>query len=148
MIGQFIARFTPDISVRALLVSMLIIPSILLALWFAVLYGYFVEGIVISASWNIAMVAVGILFVANSLDSLIRLYTDNLDIGIKKIGLPKYALFNLVVLIGLTALYQIPEDIFGTIKYVGMAVILIYAVALVRIGMKWNDLRDAYKTAK
>lgn len=147
MIGQFVARFAPDISVRTLLISMLVIPSILLAIWFAVIYGYFVEKIETS-SWNIAMVLVGIVFVANSLDSLIRLYTSNLNLEVEKIGLPKYAVLNLVVLIGLTALYQMPKDIFGTIKYVGMAVIFIYAIALVRMGMKWNDLREAYKLAK
>lgn len=148
MIGQFVARFAPEISVRTLLISMLVIPSILLAIWFAVIYGYFVDKIEISTTWNIAMVIVGIVFVANSLDSLIRLYTSNLNLGVEKVGLPVYAIVNLVVLVGLTALYQLPEDIFGTIKYVGMAVILIYIVAMVYMGMKWNDLREAYKASK
>lgn len=142
MIGQFVARFTTEINVRTLLVSMLVIPSILLAIWFAVIYGYFVDGIKISASWNLAMVVVGIFFVANSLDSLIRLYTSSLNIQVEKLGMTKYMLINLVLMIGLTAMYQLPEDIFSTIKYVGMGVLFIYALAIGRIIMQWSGFRQ------
>jgi glycine betaine transporter len=65
-------------------------------------------------------VSVGILFVVNSLDSLIRLYTDNLNLTVKSIGKIPYFAANLLVLTGLTLLFTLD---FLQIQWVGAIVI-------------------------
>ena len=77
MIGQFTSRFVGGLKTQHLLLALLIVPSIPLAVWFSVLYFYFTNGIDTTGLLNIAMIIVGITFVINSLDSLIRLYSDN-----------------------------------------------------------------------
>ena len=66
------------------------------------------------------MVAVGILFVINSLDSLIRLYSDNLNLTITRMGKIPYFMGNLLVLSGLTLLFTLD---FLQIQWVGAIVI-------------------------
>lgn len=78
MIGQFTARFVSGIRTWQLFLAMLFIPSIAIGTWFTVLYHYHAEDLNIATFINLAMITVGILMVINSLDSLIRLYTDNL----------------------------------------------------------------------
>jgi len=85
MIGQFVARFVGGMRTWQLAAALLIVPSIPLAAWFSVLYFYFREGAPVHPALTVAMVAVGILFVVNSLDSLIRLYSDNLG-GCRRAG--------------------------------------------------------------
>mgnify|MGYP003140511367 CR=1 FL=1 len=80
MIGQFTARFVSGIRTWQLLIAMLVVPSIAIGVWFTVLYHYHAEGLQIAAFTNLAMISVGVLMVVNSLDSLIRLYTDNLNL--------------------------------------------------------------------
>ena len=41
MIGQFVARFVRKLSTRLLLVSLLIFPSVPLALWFSIIYFHY-----------------------------------------------------------------------------------------------------------
>ena len=74
---------------------------------------------------KLAMVFVGIVFVINSLDSLIRLYTQNLELTPERFGKGKYILGNFVAMYGLILAYQFtPFDI----AWVGLIVIALYAV--------------------
>ena len=73
MIGQFVARFVGGLKAWQLLLALLIIPSVPIAIWFSVLYYHFANGIEIGDGWRLVMVVVGIIFVVNSLDSLMRL---------------------------------------------------------------------------
>ena len=124
MIGQFVARFVTPMKAWQLLAALLVIPSIALALWFTTLYYYFVNDIAVGPILTLAMVAIGILFVANSLDSLIRLYTDNLSLGIERLGIANYVLANWTLIYGLVLLYQFTPI---KIEWVGLVVISLYA---------------------
>ena len=140
MIGQFVARFVGGLKTWQLLLALLILPSIPLALWFSVLYAYYAGGIDISPIMNVFMIVVGIVFVINSLDSLTRLYTDNLDISVKRFGLVKYIGMNWVMLFGLVLLYQFtPLEI----EWVGLIVIGIYCVVAALTFKNQSKLREA-----
>ncbi|GGB51768.1 choline transporter [Shewanella inventionis] len=75
MIGQFTSRFVGGMKTYQVLLAMMVFPSIPIAIWFTVLYYYSANGIDTTGFYNLAMVIVGITFVINSLDSLVRLYT-------------------------------------------------------------------------
>ena len=120
MIGQFTSRFVGGLRTYQVLAAMLVIPSIPIAAWFAVLYYYSVNSIDTTGFYNLAMVIVGVTFVVNSLDSLVRLYTDNLNIGVEKIGKVKYLIGNVVALSLLTLLFKLD---FLQIQWVGAVVI-------------------------
>ena len=123
MIGQFTSRFVGGLKTYQVLLAMLVFPSIPIAAWFAVLYHYHEAGIAIDGLVNFAMVFVGIVFVINSLDSLIRLYTDNLNLTVKRMGKRNYILFNIVALSLLTLLFKLD---FLQIQWVGAIVIGIF----------------------
>jgi hypothetical protein len=106
-----------------LLAALLIIPSIPLAVWFSILYYYFSNGISTTGLLNAAMIVVGITFVINSLDSLIRLYSDNLSITTKRFGKWKYIAGNVAVLFGLTLLFK---SQWLQIQWIGAVVVGIY----------------------
>jgi len=120
MIGQFTARFVGGLRTYQVLAAMLIFPSIPIAIWFTVLYYYSANGLETAGFYNIAMAIVGITFVINSLDSLIRLYTDNLNLSVTKLGKVKYFLGNLFALSILTLLFKLD---FLQIQWVGAVVI-------------------------
>lgn len=120
MIGQFTARFVGGLRTYQVLVAMLVFPSIPIAVWFAVLYYYSVNGLEVTGFYNIAMAVVGITFVINSLDSLIRLYTDNLNLSVTRLGRVKYFMGNLIALSLLTLLFKLD---FLQIQWVGAIVI-------------------------
>jgi choline-glycine betaine transporter len=123
MIGQFTARFVSGIRTWQLFLAMLFIPSIAIGTWFTVLYHYHAEELTIANFTNLAMITVGVLMVVNSLDSLIRLYTDNLNLTVKRFGRVPYFLGNLAAMIGLTMLFQLD---FLRIQWVGALVIALY----------------------
>jgi choline-glycine betaine transporter len=120
MIGQFTARFVGGLRTYQVFLGMLIFPSIPIAIWFVGLYYYHLNSLQISGWLNSLMVAVGILFVVNSLDSLIRLYTDNLNLTVSRIGKVPYFIGNLLTLSGLTLLFTLD---FLHIQWVGAIVI-------------------------
>ncbi len=120
MIGQFTARFVGGLRTYQVLLAMLVFPSIPIAIWFTVLYYYSANSIDTTGFYNIIMAVVGITFVINSLDSLIRLYTDNLNITVARVGKLKYFFGNLVVLSLLTLLFKYE---FLQIQWVGAVVI-------------------------
>ena len=128
MIGQFVARFVGGLSTRQLLVALLVFPSIPIAVWFTVLYHYHTAGIEIGHIYKIAMVGVGIVFVINSLDSLTRLYTDNLNLTIERLGSKAYVGFHFTLLFGLILLYQFTPF---KIEWVGLVVIGLYVAIYV-----------------
>ena len=80
--------------------------------------------------YNLMMMFVGTLFVINSLDSLIRLYTDNLNLTPKKLGLKKYISLNIVSLSVLTMLYNFE---FLQIEWIGAIVIAMFLGCLINI---------------
>ncbi|QSP95476.1 BCCT family transporter [Marinobacter salinisoli] len=123
MIGQFTARFVSGIRTWQLLIAMLVIPSVAIGVWFTVLYQYHREGLEVLALTNIAMISVGVLMVINSLDSLIRLYTDNLNLTAERFGQFNYLLFNFLAMAGLTMLFKLE---FLQIQWVGALVIALY----------------------
>ena len=124
MIGQFVARFVSGIKVWQLLLALLVIPSIAIALWFSTLYYYFYNGIAVSAMLRGAMVTLGVIFVINSLDSLIRLYTDNLGFDKTTLGTQKYLIGNWLLIAALVLLYQFTPL---KIEWVGLVVIGLYS---------------------
>ena len=123
MIGQFVARFVNGMAAWKLLIAILIVPSIPIALWFSVLFAYFAGGISISDSITLLMIVVGILFVINSLDSLTRLYSQNLGLTVEALGRSPYILTHAGLLTGLVVLYQFTPL---KIEWIGMIVIGLY----------------------
>ncbi|HPY39879.1 MAG TPA: hypothetical protein PLM98_05135 [Thiolinea sp.] len=123
MIGQFTSRFVGGLKTWQLLAALLVLPSIPIALWIAVLYYYHLNDLATGGLVNIAMVFVGITFVINSLDSLIRLYTDNLNLTTQRFGKAQYIIGNVAALCFLTLLFQLD---FLKIEWVGALAILIY----------------------
>ena len=82
-----------------------------------------------------AMVVVGVIFVINSLDSLIRLYTVNLNVTPDKVGRAYYVAGNWAALSILVLLYQFTPL---KIEWIGLVVVgiyvMIYALVLQRRG--------------
>jgi len=127
MIGQFTSRFVGGLRTYQVLAAMLVFPSIPIAIWFTVLYYYSSNGLEVTGFYNIAMAVVGITFVINSLDSLIRLYTDNLNLSVARVGRAKYFIGNLVALSLLTLLFKLD---FLQIQWVGAIVIGLFFTCL------------------
>ncbi|MEI5637960.1 MULTISPECIES: BCCT family transporter [unclassified Pseudoalteromonas] len=131
MIGQFTSRFVGGLKTYQVLAAMLVFPSIPIAAWFSVLYHYHEAGIPTTGIKNFAMVFVGVVFVINSLDSLIRLYTDNLNLTVSRLGKRNYILFNIVALSLLTLLFKLN---FLQIQWVGALVIGLFFSCFAYIG--------------
>jgi len=125
MIGQFVARFVGGLRTWQLLLALLIFPSIPIALWFSVLYHYHTNNIDLAGVRNFAMIVVGVIFVVNSLDSLIRLYTDNLKLSVQRLSFLPYVVLNFLVIFGLIILYQFTPL---KIEWIGLVVIALYAI--------------------
>jgi len=123
MIGQFVSRFVSDVPAWKLLLALLIVPSVPIAIWFSVLYYYFSNGLPVGTFWRLAMVVVGVIFVINSLDSLIRLYTQNLSITTKRFGRWQYVVGNWFTLSALVILYKFTPL---KIEWIGLIVVGIY----------------------
>ncbi|MEH6550174.1 MAG: BCCT family transporter [Pseudomonadales bacterium] len=136
MIGQFVARFLSAMKTWQLLLALMIIPSIPIAVWFSVLYYYHTNAIEINGVIKLAMVTVGIVFVMNSLDSLIRLYTVNLNLTMDTIGKRNYILGNWITMFGLILIYNFTPF---KIEWVGLIVIGIYAAIYALLFTKRND---------
>ena len=123
MIGQFVSRFVGGLSTWVLLAALLVLPSIPIAFWFSILYAVHSGGIEVAGSMRKAMVGVGIIFVINSLDSLIRLYSDNLNLTRKRFGAPLYIAGHWTLLFVLILFYQFTPM---KIEWVALVVIGIY----------------------
>jgi len=130
MIGQFVSRFIGGIKAWQLLLALLVVPSIPIGIWFSVLYYYFSNAVEIGPAWRLAMVVVGVIFVINSLDSLIRLYTRNMEKDVEHLGTVRYVLWNWLALCSLVLLYQFTPL---KIEWIGLIVIGIYAAVYVLV---------------
>ncbi|MEM9404744.1 MAG: BCCT family transporter [Acidobacteriota bacterium] len=128
MIGQFVARFLGGLRLDQLLLALLVIPSIPIAIWFAVLYRYHSQATEISPAWKLVFVAVGILFVINSVDSLVRLYSENTGLTVARLGKGQYVACHLLLMGALVALYRLTPL---KIEWVGLVVIGVFAATLV-----------------
>ena len=137
MIGQFVARFVGDLKAWQLLFALVIVPSIPIAIWFSILYYYFSNGLEIGAYWRLAMVVVGVIFVVNSLDSLIRLYTQNLGVTTDRLGKLQYIIGNWVALSALVMLYKFTPL---KIEWIGLVVVGIYAAIYVLVFQRRQQL--------
>ena len=140
MIGQFISRFVSGLKAWQLLAALLVVPSIPIAIWFSVLYFYFDNGMDIASIWRIAMVGVGVIFVINSLDSLMRLYTRNIGMTVERLGRLKYVASNWLIMVSLVLLYQFTPL---QIEWVGLAVIAIYAVCYYLVAQRRHLLNES-----
>ena len=125
MIGQFVSRFVGGLKTWQLLAALLVIPSIPIAVWFSVLYYYFANGIEVVGFFKLPMVFVGVIFVINSLDSLIRLYSVNLGLTVERYGRRNYIVGHWTALFGLILLYQFTPL---RIEWIGLMVIGLYVV--------------------
>lgn len=143
MIGQFVARFLGGIKPLQLFIALLILPSIPIAIWFSVLFHSYSEEIVLAGYLQIAMVVVGIIFVLNSLDSLTRLYSENLNLTVKRLGMPLYILGHWGLLFGLILLYQFTPL---KIEWIGMVVIALYGCIYVLIYRRRDGLQKLSQT--
>lgn len=137
MIGQFVSRFVDGLRTWQLLLALLLIPSIPISIWFSVLYGVYEQGLDISGYMNNFMVLVGVIFVINSLDSLTRLYTDNLGLTAERFGRMKYVAAHWCLLYSLILLYQFtPLEI----EWIGLIVIGLYVVIAVLVFLRREQL--------
>jgi choline-glycine betaine transporter len=143
MIGQFVSRFVGGLTTRQLLAALLVVPSIPIAIWFSVLYFYFSHDLEVGKYWRWAMVFVGIIFVINSLDSLIRLYTQNLEMTPTRFGGSLYVAGNWLMLFTLVLLFQFTPL---KIEWIGLVVIGIYSVIYSLLIHRHRELRQSPAT--
>jgi len=101
----------------------LVIPSIPIAAWFSVLYFYFRQQTAVPPLLSTSMVVVGVVFVVDSLDSLIRLYSDNLGLTVRRFGAPAYIAGHWLLMYGLVLAFQFTPL---KIEWIGMVVIGLY----------------------
>lgn len=139
MIGQFTSRFVGGMKTQNMLAALMIIPSIPLGIWFAVLFYFYENSIPTEGLVNLAMVIVGTTFVINSLDSLIRLYTDNLNLTVERFGKWQYVAGNTAVLFVLTLLFK---GQWLQIEWIGGIVIALYVATIVFIAMYARHVMD------
>ena len=140
MIGQFVSRFVGDMKAWQLAGALIVVPSIPIAIWFSVLYYYFSNGLEIGPYWRLAMVVVGVIFVINSLDSLIRLYTQNLDITTNRFGKMQYVIGNWFAMLALVMLYKFTPL---KIEWIGLVVVGIYSAVYFLVFQRRQKLLEA-----
>lgn len=143
MIGQFVARFVGGLRTYQLMIALLVLPSIPIALWFSVLYIYHTQAIELAGTLQLCMVIVGIIFVVNSLDSLTRLYSENLGLTVKRLGGIGYVAAHWGLLFGLILLYQFTPL---KIEWIGLVVIGIYCAIYALTFIRRDTLRRATET--
>jgi glycine betaine transporter len=134
MIGQFVARFIGRMRTWQLAVAMLVLPSIPLGTWFAVLWFYYRAQLAVPPVLNVAMIVVGIVFVVNSLDSLIRLYSDNLGWSRDRLGTPAYVALHWTVMCALVLAFQVRSL---QIEWIGLVVIGLYTAVYMLLLHRW-----------
>jgi choline-glycine betaine transporter len=139
MIGQFVSRFVGGLRTWQLAVALLVIPSIPLGTWFSVLYFYYRRGVPVHPVLTSAMIAVGILFVINSLDSLIRLYSDNLELTARRLGTLTYVAGHWLLMYALVLAFQFTPL---QIEWIGLMVIGLYAAIYLLLWRRWRVRRE------
>ncbi len=144
MIGQFVAKFVGGLATWQLLLALLVVPSIPIAIWFSVLYGVYAQGESVSNFMNGFMILVGVVFVVNSLDSLTRLYTESLDLTVKRLGTLRYIVGHWVLLYSLILLYQFTPL---RIEWIGLVVIALYCAVAWQIARRKHLLGSPHLTS-
>ena len=91
------------------------------------------------------MVFVGVIFVTNSLDSLTRLYTDNLGLTVEKFGRFKYVAMHWGLLCSLILFYQFTPL---QIEWIGLVVIGLYALIAILFLRRRVLLAEILSTAE
>ena len=86
------------------------------------------------------MITVGVIFVINSLDSLIRLYGSNLGWTVDRLGWKRYLPMHFALQLALVLAYQFTPF---RIEWVGLVVIGLYATVFVRMAMEFSEVRRA-----
>lgn len=129
MIGEFVSRFVGGLKAWKLAFAMVILPAVPLGLWFCILYIYYENSIAIPAWLNWFMIFVGVVFVVNSLDSLIRLYTANLGWGKERLGTAYYPVQFALQFAIVCAYFFTPFRI----EWVGLVVVGLYAAVYTAI---------------
>ena len=138
MIGQFVARYVGGLRTWQLAGAMVILPAIPLGLWFCVLFVYHQNKIVIPGWLNFFMICVGVVFVVNSLDSLIRLYSANLGWSRETLGSARYYPLHFVLQFLLVIAYVYTPF---QIQWVGLVVVGIYAATYVLMAQRVRQIR-------
>ena len=115
-------------------------PSIPIALWFSVLYHLHLNEMAVEPFWYWGMVFLGVIFVVNSLDSLTRLYTQNIGLTLQRLGLVRYVALHWSLLFGLVLLYQFTPL---KIEWFGLIVIAIYGAVYVKVFGRRAELKTA-----
>lgn len=142
MIGQFVASFVGGLKTWKLAIAMIVMPSIPIAAWFSVLFLFFQNQVTIPVWLNWFMITVGIIFVCNSLDSLIRLYGLNLGWTKPKLGAATYYPLHFVLQLAIVAAYSFTPF---KIEWVGLVVIGIYALVYGVIFLRTHHVREAIR---
>ncbi|MBM3604103.1 MAG: BCCT family transporter [Alphaproteobacteria bacterium] len=137
MIGQFVARFVGGLRVWQLALAMVLMPAVPLGLWFCVLFVYHQGGVVIPTWLNWFMIVVGIVFVINSLDSLIRLYSANLGWSKERLGTGRYYMLHFLLQLALVVAYMFTPF---KIQWVGLVVAGLYGVIYVLLAWRIGRL--------
>ncbi len=106
MIGQFVAKFVAGLRVYQLFLLVLILPSAPILIWFVVLYQSHASGSALATGTNLSIAVLGVLFVVNSMDSLIRVYSYNLNLTRTKLGIGKYFVLHFALLTTLVVIYD------------------------------------------
>jgi hypothetical protein len=81
-----------------------------------------------------------VIFVINSVDSLVRLYTDNLGIGVRRLGKPRFIALNFGVLVALVLAFKFTPF---EIQWVGLVVIGLYAATLALLLLRYRPAMQA-----
>jgi hypothetical protein len=85
------------------------------------------------------MILVGVVFVINSLDSLIRLYSDNLGLSVRRLGTPAYVAGHWLLMVTLVLAFQFTPL---QIEWIGLVVIGIYAAAYLLVFRRRHALLE------
>ena len=91
------------------------------------------------------MVFVGVILVTNSLDSLTRLYTDNLGLTVENFGRFKYVAMHWGLLCSLILFYQFTPL---QIEWIGLVVIGLYALIAILFLRRRILLAEILSTAE
>ena len=137
MIGQFVARYVGGLRTWQLAGAMVILPAIPLGLWFCVLFVYHQNQIVIPAWLNLFMFFVGVVFVVNSLDSLIRLYSANLGWSRERLGSAAYYPLHFTLQFLLVVAYVYTPF---QIQWVGLVVVGIYLATYILMAQRMGQM--------
>lgn len=141
MTGQFVARFLGGLKTYQIFIALVLLPSIPLVFWFSILYLFYIQKTAMTPLITAAMTLVGIIFVINSVDSLVRLYSDNLGLTVKRLGRRKYVLTHTLLLFALVMAFTYTPL---NIEWVGAVVIFLIAGAIINFIYK-TDLKQTYK---